>query len=85
MGASFVAILASSKTGFGAKAPPTETISFCRSGFRRDLCVSIERLPSIDSGQELPELAAATGVAEPAQGAPLNLADALPGDRKSVV
>ena len=26
MGASFVAILASSKTGFGAKAPPTETI-----------------------------------------------------------
>jgi hypothetical protein len=40
MGASFVAIFASSKTGFGAKAPPTETMErlsprpLCHRGWR---------------------------------------------------
>ena len=57
MGASFVAILASSKTEVRGESPSYRNhfLSFCRSGFSRDLCV-IE-----DGGLKLKPLLQNTG------------------------
>jgi len=55
VGASFVAILASSKTEVRGESPSYRNHLFCRSGFSRDLCV-IE-----DGGLKLKPLLQNTG------------------------